>query len=95
MPDLVIEARSAAISKAVMVNHILTFHLRRMVGPFIFTDLGILFLPAKNVLNKQKMIGTLLSTDSKKSIKHNPTYWSCCFLENFPAVWAGIVPFIK
>ena len=38
MPDLVIEARSAAISKAVKVKRILPFRLRRMVGPFIFMD---------------------------------------------------------
>src|SRR6187431_2007261 len=38
MPDIVIEARSAAISKAVKVKRILPFRLRRMVGPFIFLD---------------------------------------------------------
>ena len=38
MPDIVIEARSAAISKAVKVKRILPFRLRRMVGPFIFMD---------------------------------------------------------
>src|SRR5213075_2958826 len=38
MPEIVIEARSAAISKAVKVKRILPFRLRRMVGPFTFMD---------------------------------------------------------
>ena len=38
MIDIVIEARSAAISPAVKVKRILPFRLRRMVGPFIFMD---------------------------------------------------------
>ena len=38
MLDIVIEARSAAISAAVKVKRILPFRLRRMVGPFIFMD---------------------------------------------------------
>jgi hypothetical protein len=38
MPDLVIDARDAAISKSVKVKRILPFRLRRMVGPFIFMD---------------------------------------------------------
>jgi redox-sensitive bicupin YhaK (pirin superfamily) len=38
MPDIVIQAREAAISKAVKVKRILPFRLRRMVGPFIFMD---------------------------------------------------------
>jgi hypothetical protein len=38
MLDIVIEARSAAISKAIKVKRILPFRLRRMVGPFIFMD---------------------------------------------------------
>lgn len=38
MIDIVIEARSAAISKTVKVKRILPFRLRRMVGPFIFMD---------------------------------------------------------
>jgi len=38
MLDIVIEARSAAISAAVRVKRILPFRLRRMVGPFIFMD---------------------------------------------------------
>lgn len=38
MVELVIEAREAAISKAVKVKRILPFRLRRMVGPFIFMD---------------------------------------------------------
>src|SRR5215204_4881432 len=38
MIDIVIEARTAAISKAVNVKRILPFRLRRMVGPFIFMD---------------------------------------------------------
>src|SRR5205085_76643 len=38
MLDIVIEAREAAISKAMKVKRILPFRLRRMVGPFIFMD---------------------------------------------------------
>jgi redox-sensitive bicupin YhaK (pirin superfamily) len=38
MPDIVIEARDAAISKSIKVKRILPFRLRRMVGPFIFMD---------------------------------------------------------
>src|SRR6478752_1806485 len=38
MLDIVIEAREAAISKAVKVKRILPFRMRRMVGPFIFMD---------------------------------------------------------
>lgn len=38
MPDLVIEARDAAISKSMKVKRILPFRLRRMVGPFVFMD---------------------------------------------------------
>jgi redox-sensitive bicupin YhaK (pirin superfamily) len=38
MLDIVIEARAAAISKAMQVKRILPFRLRRMVGPFIFMD---------------------------------------------------------
>ena len=38
MPEMIIEARSAAISPAVKVKRILPFRLRRMVGPFIFMD---------------------------------------------------------
>ncbi|MDB5253445.1 MAG: hypothetical protein JWP27_2614 [Flaviaesturariibacter sp.] len=38
MLDLVIEARTAAISAAMNVRRILPFRLRRMIGPFIFMD---------------------------------------------------------
>ena len=38
MPEIIIEARTAAISPAVKVKRILPFRLRRMVGPFIFMD---------------------------------------------------------
>src|SRR6201989_3432748 len=38
MIEIVIEARTAATSKAVKVKRILPFRLRRMVGPFIFMD---------------------------------------------------------
>lgn len=38
MVDIVIEARSAAISEAMKVKRILPFRLRRMIGPFIFMD---------------------------------------------------------
>jgi redox-sensitive bicupin YhaK (pirin superfamily) len=38
MLELVIDARTAAISPAVKVKRILPFRLRRMIGPFIFMD---------------------------------------------------------
>ncbi|MGN6541934.1 MAG: pirin family protein [Ginsengibacter sp.] len=38
MPQIVIEARQAAISKSMKVKRILPFRLRRMLGPFIFMD---------------------------------------------------------
>ena len=38
MLEIVIEARSAAISKCMKVKRILPFRLRRRVGPFIFMD---------------------------------------------------------
>jgi redox-sensitive bicupin YhaK (pirin superfamily) len=38
MPDLVIEARKAAIGPQLNVRRILPFRLKRMVGPFIFMD---------------------------------------------------------
>lgn len=38
MIDMVIEARTAAISESMKVKRILPFRLRRMVGPFIFLD---------------------------------------------------------
>lgn len=38
MPEIVIQAREAAISKVMKVKRILPFRLRRMVGPFIFMD---------------------------------------------------------
>ncbi len=38
MPELIIEARSAAISSHMKVKRILPFRLKRMVGPFIFMD---------------------------------------------------------
>src|SRR6476660_8922244 len=38
MLDIVIEARSVALSKFMSVKRILPFRLRRMVGPFIFMD---------------------------------------------------------
>jgi redox-sensitive bicupin YhaK (pirin superfamily) len=38
MPEIVIEARNAAISEGMSVKRILPFRLRRMVGPFIFMD---------------------------------------------------------
>jgi redox-sensitive bicupin YhaK (pirin superfamily) len=38
MLDLVIDARSAAISQFIKVKRILPFRMRRMVGPFIFMD---------------------------------------------------------
>ncbi len=38
MPEIVIEARDAAISKSMKVKRILPFRLKRMVGPFIFMD---------------------------------------------------------
>jgi redox-sensitive bicupin YhaK (pirin superfamily) len=38
MPELVINAREAAISELIKVKRILPFRHRRMVGPFIFMD---------------------------------------------------------
>lgn len=38
MLDLIIEARTAAISPLMKVKRILPFRLRRMIGPFIFMD---------------------------------------------------------
>ncbi len=38
MPEIIIEAREAAISHAITVKRILPFRKRRMVGPFIFMD---------------------------------------------------------
>jgi len=38
MPEIIIEARNAAISQSMKVKRILPFRLRRMVGPFIFMD---------------------------------------------------------
>lgn len=38
MPELVIEAREAAISEHLSVRRILPFRKKRMVGPFIFMD---------------------------------------------------------
>ncbi|WP_154856861.1 pirin family protein [Cyclobacterium xiamenense] len=38
MPEIVINARKAAIGPGLMVNRILPFRMRRMVGPFIFMD---------------------------------------------------------
>ena len=38
MLDIVIEARTAEISKSMKVKRILPFRLRRMIGPFIFMD---------------------------------------------------------
>ena len=38
MPEIIIEARDAAISAAVKVKRILPFRYKRMVGPFIFMD---------------------------------------------------------
>ena len=38
MPEIIIEARRAAISESLEVRRILPFRQRRMVGPFIFMD---------------------------------------------------------
>jgi redox-sensitive bicupin YhaK (pirin superfamily) len=38
MPELIIQAHDAAISKTMKVKRILPFRLRRMLGPFIFMD---------------------------------------------------------
>ncbi len=42
MLDLVINARKASIAPGVNVCRILPFRLRRMVGPFIFFNIGVL-----------------------------------------------------
>lgn len=50
MPELVIEARRAALSTGLDVRRILPFRLKRMVGPFIFLDhAGPIHLPAGKV----------------------------------------------
>jgi len=53
MLDIVIEARSAEISKGMSVNRILPFRLRRMIGPFIFMDhagpVNDIILPVSNM----------------------------------------------
>lgn len=38
MPEIIIDARAAAISSSLEVRRILPFRRRRMVGPFIFLD---------------------------------------------------------
>jgi redox-sensitive bicupin YhaK (pirin superfamily) len=38
MPEIIIDARTALIGPQMMVNRILPFRKRRMVGPFIFMD---------------------------------------------------------
>lgn len=38
MPQLIIEARTAALSTGLNVRRILSFRMKRMVGPFIFMD---------------------------------------------------------
>ena len=38
MPEIIIDARMAAISDSLEVRRILPFRRRRMVGPFIFLD---------------------------------------------------------
>nr|MBI1229289.1 hypothetical protein [Cytophagales bacterium] len=38
MPEIVIDARKAAIGPGLAVNRILPFRMRRMVGPFVFMD---------------------------------------------------------
>src|SRR5687768_16632417 len=56
MPEIVIEARKASIGPSMEVKRILPFHLRRMVGPFIFMDhagpvnVKPEFLPSMDVL---------------------------------------------
>src|SRR3954469_11978327 len=51
MPEIVIEARNAAISKSMKVKRILPFRLRRMVGPFIFMDHAGPVVEAPSVLS--------------------------------------------
>ncbi|NLJ01521.1 MAG: pirin family protein, partial [Bacteroidales bacterium] len=38
MPEIIIDARKAAISETLEVRRILPFRRKRMVGPFIFMD---------------------------------------------------------
>jgi redox-sensitive bicupin YhaK (pirin superfamily) len=40
MPNLVINARDAALNRIMMVRRLLPFRLKRMIGPFIFMDHG-------------------------------------------------------
>jgi redox-sensitive bicupin YhaK (pirin superfamily) len=50
MPQLVIDARTAALSTGLNVKRILPFRRRRMVGPFIFLDhAGPVGVPAVNL----------------------------------------------
>src|SRR3954453_21325120 len=56
MVEIVIEARSAAISEAIKVKRILPFRLRRMVGPFIFMDHAG---PIANILSERTSLDVL------------------------------------
>lgn len=38
MPEIIIDARTAAISSSLEVRRILPYRRRRMVGPFVFLD---------------------------------------------------------
>lgn len=56
MLDLVIEARSAAISDSMKVKRILPFRLRRMVGPFIFMDHAGPVLQAPSIVSSMDVL---------------------------------------
>lgn len=50
MPQLVIDARQAALSTGLNVRRVLPFRQRRMVGPFIFLDhAGPVNIPTENI----------------------------------------------
>ncbi len=56
MPEIIIQARAAAISEAVKVKRILPFHKKRMIGPFIFMDHAG---PIKDVPSKPSALDVL------------------------------------
>jgi hypothetical protein len=56
MPEIIIQARTAAISEAVKVKRILPFRKKRMIGPFIFMDHAG---PIKDVPSKPSALDVL------------------------------------
>ena len=56
MPEIIIQARTAAINEAVKVKRILPFRKKRMIGPFIFMDHAG---PIKDVPSKPSALDVL------------------------------------